>query len=293
MKSVRILILQFLIFCTTMMSSAQNLSTCTILPDMVKITLNDIDTLIIRPLATNAIRIQVQKGSLIEKEELIYNNIYSTPKFSCKETNSAVIIKTAEILLTYNKKTSQLVFADKTGKVFLSEIAGSRQLTPAKVMSYDAVHAVQSFHSPSDEFIYGLGQFQDGQSNIRNITRKLTQVNSQIAIPFIYSNKGYGLLWHQYGLTDFNPAENFISIEKQVNNSNNNQQAEVTTAAGTQKVNQNQSRYKGQFTVAAAGLYGIMLDLGDMDNRHFVAIDGKPCIDQSNYWLPPTQSTSV
>ena len=63
--------------------------------------------------------------------------------------------------------------------------------------------------------IFGLGQFRDGQYNLKNITRRLTQVNSQIAIPFIYSSKGYGLLWHQYGLTDFNPADNFISLEQQ------------------------------------------------------------------------------
>jgi alpha-D-xyloside xylohydrolase len=48
-----------------------------------------------------------------------------------------------------------------------------------------------------------LGQFQDGHYNLKGITRRLTQVNSQIAIPFIYSSKGYGLLWHQYGLNRF------------------------------------------------------------------------------------------
>ncbi|WP_449398521.1 TIM-barrel domain-containing protein [Chryseobacterium wanjuense] len=36
-----------------------------------------------------------------------------------------------------------------------------------------------------------------------------------------------------------------------------------------------------------------MLDLGNMDNRHFLTIDGKPVIDQSNLWLPPAVSTKV
>jgi alpha-glucosidase (family GH31 glycosyl hydrolase) len=60
----------------------------------------------------------------------------------------------------------------------------------------------QSFESSADEYIFGLGQFQDGQYNLKNVARRLTQVNTQIAIPFIFSSKGYGLLWHQYGLTD-------------------------------------------------------------------------------------------
>ena len=63
--------------------------------------------------------------------------------------------------------------------------------------------AEQSFESPNDEYIFGLGQFQDGHYNLRNVSRSLTQVNSQISIPFIYSSKGYGLLWHQYGLNRF------------------------------------------------------------------------------------------
>ena len=52
----------------------------------------------------------------------------------------------------------------------------------------------QHFVSPKDEYIYGTGQFQDGYLNIRGLTRRLTQVNTQISIPFILSSKGYGLL---------------------------------------------------------------------------------------------------
>lgn len=66
--------------------------------------------------------------------------------------------------------------------------------------------------SPKDEYIYGTGQFQDGYLNIRGLTRRLTQVNTQISIPFILSNKGYGLLWNNYGLTDFNPADKSVEL---------------------------------------------------------------------------------
>ena len=41
------------------------------------------------------------------------------------------------------------------------------------------------------------------------------------------------------------------------------------------------------------GIYSIFLDLGDMDNRQYVVIDGKPCIDFSNFWLPPTADALV
>ena len=139
-----------------------------------------------------------------------------------------------------------------------------------------------------------MGQFQDGHYNLRNITRRLTQVNSQISLPFIYSSKGYGLLWHQYGLTDFNPADNFVKLEKhEQSTEGNNKEIEVTTTSGTQKVSQRQSLYTGKFEVPEDGVYSIFLDLGDMDNRQYVVIDGKPCIDITNFWLPPTAEALV
>ena len=175
----------------------------------------------------------------------------------------------------------------------LAEKAGTRKLSPGSVNDEPCFTAEQSFESPADEFIFGLGQFQDGHYNLRGVSRRLTQVNSQIAIPFIYSSKGYGLLWHQYGLTDFNPADNFVTLEKQEQPAGNSQTADVTTTAGTQRRSQNQSFYSGKFNVPKDGEYSIFLDLGDMGNRHYVVIDGKPCLDQSNMWLPPTAGALV
>jgi alpha-D-xyloside xylohydrolase len=50
-----------------------------------------------------------------------------------------------------------------------------------------------AFASPKDEYLFGLGQFQDGYSNIRGLARRLTQVNTQISVPMMLSNKGYGI----------------------------------------------------------------------------------------------------
>ncbi len=153
--------------------------------------------------------------------------------------------------------------------------------------------AEQSFDSPDDEYLFGFGQFQDGQYNLRNISRKLIQVNSQIAIPFLYSSRGYGILWHQYGLTEFNPADNVVTLTKKDTASGEKGDVEVTTTSGTQRVSRRQSLYTGKFTVAKDGEYSMMLDLGDMESRHLLVIDGMPYIDQSNLWLPPAASKIV
>ena len=153
--------------------------------------------------------------------------------------------------------------------------------------------AQQQFQTDPDELLLGLGQFQDGHFNLRGVTRQLTQVNTQIALPFLYSSKGYGLLWHQYGLTDFNPADAPIALEKQPETAATGTAVDATTANGTQKVAQDQATYTGTFTLPAAGTYSLMLDLGAMGNRHYVAIDGVACLDRRNFWLPPTASAQV
>ena len=263
------------------------------LSDRVDITLSD-GTLSIAPLADNAVRIKFYKVSEGNLSELVFTSGALTPAFQVSDSPSKLEIKAPKLTVLLDKQTGKLSYADNAGKVFLSEKAGARKLTPDSIQGEPCFAVEQSFESPADEYIFGLGQFQDGQYNLKNVARKLTQVNTQIAIPFIYSSKGYGLLWHQYGLTDFNPADNFISLEKQQQSATgNNQMAEVTTTSGTQKVSQDQSLYQGKFNVAKDGEYSIFLDLGDMGNRQYVVIDGKPCIDQSNMWLPPTAAMLV
>jgi len=260
--------------------------------DRVIITLSD-GTLSISPLADNAVRIKFYKATEGNLQELVFTSGIATPAFQVIDLPFRIEIKANKIIVLLDKQTGKLSYVDNTGKVFLSEKADARKLTSDSIQGEPCFAVEQSFESPADEFVFGLGQFQDGQYNLKNVARRLTQVNSQIAIPFIYSSKGYGLLWHQYGLTDFNPADNFIALAKEQSTPGNSQMAEVTTTSGTQKVSQDQSLYQGKFNVPENGEYSIFLDLGDMGNRHFVVIDGKPCMDQSNMWLPPTSGTLV
>jgi alpha-D-xyloside xylohydrolase len=245
------------------------------------------------PITDNTIRVQLKKDGMEEKQNLVLINQISTPKFKFSETASKLELSTKAIKVIFDKQSGAIDFADNTSKVFLSEKAGSRKITPNTVMGEPCFIAEQSFDSPTDEYLFGLGQFQDGHYNLRNITRKLIQVNSQIAIPFVYSSKGYGMLWHQYGLTHFNPADNVVSLNKKEVNVEEAKEVEVTTTSGTQKISQRQSLYTGKFTVDKDGEYSMMLDLGDMDNRHLLVIDDIAVIDQSNLWLPPAVSKLV
>ena len=286
--------LQFLLFISffSLLCQGQVVKGFQQLSDKVNVTLAD-GILSISPLSDNAVRIKFFKLSEGDLPEFVFASETATPDFRVVDFSSRLEIKTSKITVLIDKSNGKLTYADNEGNMFLSEKADSRKLTPGSIQGEPCFAVEQSFESPADEYIFGLGQFQDGQYNLKNVTRRLTQVNSQIAIPFIYSSKGYGLLWHQYGLTDFNPADNFISLEQQQSTTGNDQTAEVTTTSGTKKVSQNQSLYHGKFNVSVDGEYSIFLDLGSMGNRHFVVVDGKPVVDQTNMWLPPTSGTLV
>jgi len=288
MKQIYFLIISLLPF----LCSGQIVKNFSQTKDGVNITLQS-GTLGIYPVSGNALRVKFYIDNASAMPELVLTPLGNIPDFKVIDEASNVEVKCKSISVLVDKQTGKLSFADITGKVILSETVGSRKLIPGTVMGEPCFAAEQSFESPADEFIFGLGQFQDGHYNIKGITRSLTQVNSQIAIPFIYSSKGYGLLWYQYGLTDFNPAENFVTLVKQEKSTGNEQMAEVTTTSGTQKVSQNQSLYNGKFTVPKDGEYSIFMDLGDMGNRYYVVIDGVVVIDQSNMWLPPTAAALV
>ncbi|MGZ3938160.1 MAG: TIM-barrel domain-containing protein [Flavisolibacter sp.] len=243
----------------------------------------------ITPLSDKAVRVQWEKGMKEEREFILINKL-PVPAFQLSETPSKLKLSTKSIAVWFDKQTAAIDYRDNTGRVFLSEKAGSRKLTPDSIAGQACFVAEQSFESPKGEYLFGLGQFQDGHYNLRNVPRKLIQVNSQISIPFLYSSRGYGLLWHQYGLTEFNPADNIVALTKKdtISGASN---VEVTTTSGTQKVARQQSLYTGKFTVSGDGDYSMMLDLGNMESRHLLIIDGKPCIDQENLWLPPAAST--
>jgi alpha-glucosidase (family GH31 glycosyl hydrolase) len=227
-------------------------------------------TLSIFPLADNSVRIRFYNDVQPQDTELIFIRDLQKPGFKITDSPSALVVKGRRITVSVDKQTGTLSFTDNSGRVFLKEKENSRKLIPDTVRGQSCFRAEQSFESPNDEYLFGLGQFQDGHYNIKNITRRLTQVNSQISLPFIFSSKGYGLLWHQYGLTDFNPADNFIMLEKQEKSTGSNQSADVTTTAGTRVCILARSAFLGQQRYGAINWSGDVGGTWDAYRRQIV-----------------------
>ena len=255
----------------------------------VQIELDD-GTLVLTPLGNNAIRVRFSTGKLDRDTNLILTEHVETPNFQVNEDESTITLRMEKIAAVITRSTGTLHFEDALGNTILSEEDGGRMIKPSTVQGEPTYIVEQRFVSPEGEYLYGTGQFQDGYLNIRNLPRRLTQVNTQISIPFVMSSKGYGLLWHNYGLTDFNPADQMIELVPQETEGKSTV-VDVTTTEGTKKETRQDGVFTGSLTVEEDGQYAILLDVGSKMAKNWqVSVDGEEVISLKNHWLPPTTS---
>ncbi len=230
-------------------------------------------------LARNAVRIQYTEGAVVD----------TLPEWIYVQTAPATGEKAFTVDVNQKKKTVQVKGLDGQ-TVFM---ATAHRLSPSTAGGEPTKEARLAWRSADDECLYGLGQFQDGVLNVRGLTRRLTQVNTQIAIPMLISSKGYGVLWNNYGLTDFNPCDRKVALARQAGSSQRETVSVTSTEGGKQEVREN-NRFEGMLTIREEGDYALMLDVGQkMARRHHLCIDGETVVDVRNVWLPPTTSTIV
>ena len=249
-------------------------------------------SLTLSALNDNAVRVQLA-GDLKTPslQELIYTEKVSAPKFKKEKTETGTVYSLKGISVKYDQSEDLLTFYNAAGEVILKE--SSRSIKESSVSGVPCYDVTETFDSPDDEHIYGTGQFQDGFLNIKGLTRRLTQVNSQIAVPMILSSKGYGLLWNNYGLTDFNPVAHSVELNP-VQTASSGTAVNATGTQGNRREMRFNTVFEQTVEIPEDGTYSLLLDMGQtMSRKQYLAIDGNPVIDYSNTWLPPTTSTII
>lgn len=87
-----------------------------------------------------------------------------------------------------------------TGEELLAEIPHMHSTRiPArsfKSLHSELYHLEARFQAYDGERFYGLGQHQHGRLNQKGSIVDLIQRNTEVSIPFLFSSRGYGLLWH-------------------------------------------------------------------------------------------------
>ena len=143
-------------------------------------------------------------------------SVVKTPEkvsFQVIEKDSIMILKSDRLDVCMNLKTGKVWFMDSDGHNLLSETDYGTQFTPVKYDEVSTYLVRQSFRLDSCEAIYGLGQHQAGKMNQRNQALLLRQENTEIAIPFFQSTKGYGLFWDNTAYTLFTDNDTETAFE--------------------------------------------------------------------------------
>ncbi len=226
--------------------------------------------LVVTYLARNAVRLQYAEQPVTsELPDWVYVR------------NQQVVNPDIKVVVDQKKEVVRIM--DAAGKTVFT--ATRHQMEEGK--------ATLAFQSPQDEYLYGLGQFQDGFLNIRGLSRLLTQVNTQISIPMLLSSKGYGVLWNNEGLTMYNPSDGFVQLEKQAG-TGAREVVEVTSTEGGKREVRERHIFEADVEIDKPGEYALLLHvMQKMARRHNLCIDGQPVIEMQNTWLPPTASQKI
>ena len=157
--------------------------------------------LTIEPIETNA-SIQIKEIEVVEPwfhGEEAKSNMKTFPEASI--TNGNITAKV--------NMEGWISFENEKGEVLLEEYWRNRDRTdrycvPLRVTARELraitgtsdYQLTMRFEAYENEKIFGMGQYQEGNLDKKGAILELAQRNTQASVPFMVSNRGYGMLWN-------------------------------------------------------------------------------------------------
>ena len=176
------------------------------------------------------IRVQATaEQSFRSKQSLIIVPQNSKAQYKVEEQGDDLIITTAAMRAVLNEATGQITFYDLKDQVLLKEVAqGGKTFKPFTVPDREIgvdiakVPEVQKhgwswralFDSPDNEAFYGLGQHQSEELNMKGKNEDLFQYNTKVSVPFVISNKNYGILWDSYSYSRWGNPDDYLQLNR-------------------------------------------------------------------------------
>ncbi len=144
---------------------------------------------------------------------MVVKKNWTPVKWTVNENGSTVEISTSNVVVHVDTITGAVAFYDSANNLLLQEnTSGGKVITSADVMGEQTYHIQDLFNSPDDEAFYGLGQHQNGIMNYKGHDVDLWQYNIVDIIPFLVSNKHYGILWDNNSRTKFGDIRDYETL---------------------------------------------------------------------------------
>ncbi len=180
-------------------------------------------------LGDKIIRVQATaEQSFVDKNSLIVVKQEGDAKFTTTENGDEVTVATDAMKAVVNTKTGRVCFYDANGKLLLAEAESNGKtikpfVVPENEIGVDSKLTEDQkkgwtwralFDSPDDEAFYGLGQHQAEELNMKGKNEDLFQYNTKVSVPFVISNKNYGILWDSYSYCRFGNPEEYLQLNR-------------------------------------------------------------------------------
>ena len=229
MKRIFNLVSALMLSSTMMAASVQtSANNVTIRPDGGQakvISLEVMNDNIIRVRATSKDALPVKPASLM----IVPQAAPAKGSYSVTEDADNVVVKAKNVKAVVSKATGQVTFYDAAGNQLLKEAKDGKQFwdftVPERELGIKTGYTVpeeqkhglswqMKFDSPDDEAFYGLGQHQSEEFNMKGKNEDLFQYNTKVSIPFVLSNKNYGLLWDSYSYCRFGNPNDYLQLNR-------------------------------------------------------------------------------
>jgi len=178
---------------------------------------NEAKTIRLQVINKDIIRVAASPVKEFSKRESLITAYPETMKcgWDCVQEGDNIVLTTESLKVTVSLTTGEIIFADQEGNILLAENAGGgKSFKPFEVDGEKAWSIRQVFQSPCDEAFYGLGQHQSDEFNYKGKNEVLFQYNTKVSVPFIVSNKNYGLLWDNYSITKFGDPRDYGQLSQ-------------------------------------------------------------------------------
>ena len=172
------------------------------------------------------------KEALPEKPASLMIVPQTTPprgSYSVSDEGETVVVTARNVKAVVSKATGEITFFDASGNQLLKEAKDGKQFWDFTVperelgmktgvtVAEEQKHGLtwqMKFDSPDDEAFYGLGQHQSEEFNMKGKNEDLFQYNTKVSIPFVLSNKNYGLLWDSYSYCRFGNPNDYLQLNR-------------------------------------------------------------------------------
>jgi alpha-D-xyloside xylohydrolase len=150
--------------------------------------------------SSNIVRVTHLPPGARPPESLVVARGPGSVPFKVEEEGGCTVVRTGELVVTLDPSTCTV----ELGWGWDALVELDRSLEKVRVLGEEALSLRQMFALAEGEAVFGLGQHAGFSAhaglNYRGRVVYLAQRNTDIAVPFMVSSRGYGLLWDVYSM---------------------------------------------------------------------------------------------